>query len=482
MQLLVDARSVPECLTCLSLRPLANSTAWLTIIAAECVLPHSTPRSHALTRRSSHALSPRSAPRVCCNPLFPLSCCSPVQRTELAAEGMTAARHVDVSHLQCLSLPPRSLSLPGWRYELHLYLDYGFPVPVLPSVVSALHSSFPFFRLTHSQLSPLQHLSLLLSCWEQTRWQLNGLGVLDVLEQQWDADRRVSATAPVEALVAPLSSTELHRKRRRASGRGADDSDARQLPASDKVDKQRLWQREELAGQAVSRRVAVIDDGGIKREIAESRQPEAASSKQFPLSQRPSTYRRAEYVTAARYSSTATRVEHSTDQRALIVPPLSLKLLLGSGVHEFVSELRQSNIDHSGRTVRYSLFLTEYDCYVPGLTFVFGVARLTRCALVSMHRLESRCPAATAAFLAKECVHEVGHLFSLLHCSPPCVMSYSSTVEEALEKDAHLCESCVVKLQWMQRGVIIKPSKHQQPPLGSVEAAAEAVAARASYR
>ena len=145
-------------------------------------------------------------------------------------------------------------------------------------------------------------------------------------------------------------------------------------------------------------------------------------------------------------------------------------------------ELQQSNIDHNNRTVHYSLFLTEYDCYVPGLTFVFGVARLIRCALVSMHRLECRSPVATAAFLAKECVHEVGHLFSLHHCAVPCVMTYSTTVEEALQKDDRLCPACVVKLRWMQHGVIIKPHKQQQPPLGSVEEAAQATAARALYR
>ena len=395
---------------------------------------------------------------------------------------MASARHIVIPHLPALSSPPRSLSLPAWRYELHLYLDYGFPLSVLSTLIPALHSAFPFFRLTHSQLLPLQHLSLLLDCWEQSRCQLNGLSVLDVLEQQWEAVRGGAAVpAPVSSTGA--TSTRQRRKRQRESGGSTQGSAAQLMATSSAKDKVRLWQRAEQAEDATQQNVAVFDGSSDGQEVKAV--PPTAVSRQFPLSNH-SSLRRAEYVLATNYSATAAvRADPpSTTQPPTLAPfHLTLQSLLGSFHHESVADLQQSNIHHPTRTVHYSLFLTEYDCFVPGLTFVFGVARLTRCALVSLHRLEGQSSAATAAFLAKECVHEVGHLFSLHHCTMPCVMTYSTTVEEALQKDSHLCPSCVAKLQWMQRGVIIKPDKQQQqPPLGSVEAAAEAAAARAMYR
>ena len=110
----------------------------------------------------------------------------------------------------------------------------------------------------------------------------------------------------------------------------------------------------------------------------------------------------------------------------------------------------------SSFTLRFALFLTSLDCFVPGLTFVFGVARLCRCALVSSARLTLPTPAASAAFLAKECVHELGHLFGLHHCALPCVMTYSTSVEEAMRKDGGLCARCEWKVDWMRRGVLVR--------------------------
>ena len=234
-----------------------------------------------------------------------------------------SARPTVVPHLRLLSPPPHSLSLPGWRYSLHLYLDYGFPLSVLPTVVAALHSSFPFFRLTHSQLSPLQHLSLLLDCWEQHRWQLNGLSVLDVLEQQWEAGRQALAEAALatEAVSAYSSSTSHHRKRRRKGGGRPQDGTARLSPASYADRNWKHWRGEEHTEGSVQRVTALPGDSVRERTT------KAAASRQLLPSNRPSAHRRADYVTAARYSTRAAiDLEQAIARQPPLVAPFSFTL------------------------------------------------------------------------------------------------------------------------------------------------------------
>jgi archaemetzincin len=88
----------------------------------------------------------------------------------------------------------------------------------------------------------------------------------------------------------------------------------------------------------------------------------------------------------------------------------------------------------------------DVDIYARGLNFIFGLANPVRkIALVSIyrlsgHKLEER--------LAKEAVHEMGHLLGLNHCSDrQCVMYFSNTVLDTDNKSAHLCAICRSKYE-----------------------------------
>jgi len=98
---------------------------------------------------------------------------------------------------------------------------------------------------------------------------------------------------------------------------------------------------------------------------------------------------------------------------------------------------------------RRILGVTDADLFIPILTFVFGEAELRgRAAVVSTARLSDRegVPAESlllAARLAKECVHEVGHTFGLIHCRVPgCAMARSASLRDVDAKTEDLCPEC----------------------------------------
>ncbi|MEN6606281.1 MAG: archaemetzincin family Zn-dependent metalloprotease [Bryobacteraceae bacterium] len=102
--------------------------------------------------------------------------------------------------------------------------------------------------------------------------------------------------------------------------------------------------------------------------------------------------------------------------------------------------------------------VTEYDLFVPVLTFVFGEAQLDgACALVSLHRLREEFygldpnPDLLLDRALKEAVHELGHTFGLRHCPDwRCVMASTHSVERLDLKQAQFCASCarVVAQGW----------------------------------
>jgi len=48
----------------------------------------------------------------------------------------------------------------------------------------------------------------------------------------------------------------------------------------------------------------------------------------------------------------------------------------------------------------------------------------------------------------KVALHELGHLFNLLHCENKlCLMHFSGSIEELDEMSLHLCEYCAIYLQ-----------------------------------
>jgi len=100
------------------------------------------------------------------------------------------------------------------------------------------------------------------------------------------------------------------------------------------------------------------------------------------------------------------------------------------------------------------LALVPFDLFVPVLTYVFGEAEVGgNVAVVSYHRLAPQrygLPPDDALLrdrLIKEVVHEIGHMFSLIHCAElACVMHSSSYVEEIDLKEGSLCRICLSEL------------------------------------
>jgi archaemetzincin len=99
------------------------------------------------------------------------------------------------------------------------------------------------------------------------------------------------------------------------------------------------------------------------------------------------------------------------------------------------------------------LGVTEFDLYIPILTFVFGEAQLGgKAALVSYHRLQQEfygLPGdmdVLANRLLVEAVHELGHTLRLTHCHDyRCAMAPSHAVEWIDIKDSGFCEDCLAR-------------------------------------
>ncbi|HSB37346.1 MAG TPA: archaemetzincin family Zn-dependent metalloprotease [Thermoanaerobaculia bacterium] len=95
------------------------------------------------------------------------------------------------------------------------------------------------------------------------------------------------------------------------------------------------------------------------------------------------------------------------------------------------------------------LGVTDADLFIPILTFVFGEAQLHgRAAVVSTARLSGldgvpAPPGVLLARLEKECVHELGHTFGLVHCrAAGCAMARSASLRDVDAKTPHLCGEC----------------------------------------
>lgn len=101
------------------------------------------------------------------------------------------------------------------------------------------------------------------------------------------------------------------------------------------------------------------------------------------------------------------------------------------------------------------LGIADYDLYVPGLNFVFGLADPnTRRALIALPRLRPSYygqPEDTGLFLArtaKEAVHELGHTYGLGHCrNRRCVMAFSNSLADTDTKEQEFCPICREKIQ-----------------------------------
>ncbi len=92
----------------------------------------------------------------------------------------------------------------------------------------------------------------------------------------------------------------------------------------------------------------------------------------------------------------------------------------------------------------WTVGLTSKDLYVPSLNFVFGLALSERgVAIVSSYRLGEDDEDVVVERIAKETIHEVGHLAGAAHCNDPgCVMWFSNTLAETDRKAAGFCADC----------------------------------------
>jgi archaemetzincin len=101
------------------------------------------------------------------------------------------------------------------------------------------------------------------------------------------------------------------------------------------------------------------------------------------------------------------------------------------------------------------LGIVPVDLFIPVLTFVFGQAQLDGPgAVVSTYRLRSEfygLPTDEGVLVEraiKECVHELGHAFGLVHCGVyDCVMHASTTVDEVDLKLSVFCGRCEAALE-----------------------------------
>ncbi len=98
------------------------------------------------------------------------------------------------------------------------------------------------------------------------------------------------------------------------------------------------------------------------------------------------------------------------------------------------------------------LGITNYDLFIPMLSFVFGHAQLNgSVAVISLARLHQEfyhLPENKQLFLhrvMKEANHELGHTFGLIHCSDSkCAMSLSNTIQQVDKKTEELCQNCSI--------------------------------------
>lgn len=97
-----------------------------------------------------------------------------------------------------------------------------------------------------------------------------------------------------------------------------------------------------------------------------------------------------------------------------------------------------------------NMALFRVDLFIPILTFIFGQAALNgNIGIASPYRLRNeqygmkKDDDLLLDRFRKVVIHELGHMFGLVHCHfPPCVMRSSTYVEDIDQKSQHLCSKC----------------------------------------
>ena len=107
------------------------------------------------------------------------------------------------------------------------------------------------------------------------------------------------------------------------------------------------------------------------------------------------------------------------------------------------------------------LGVADVDLYVPRLNFVFGEALGLggKFAVVSLTRLRQEFYGLAperelfGQRALKEAVHELGHLYDLVHCdNPDCVMHFSNSLADTDRKGPSFCPGCRSRLKSSRTG------------------------------
>ncbi len=102
----------------------------------------------------------------------------------------------------------------------------------------------------------------------------------------------------------------------------------------------------------------------------------------------------------------------------------------------------------------YVLGVADLDLYAPGLNFIFGLAdyRAKR-AVIALPRLRQSFYGGQdkrelfLSRVAKEAVHELGHLYGLDHCQDrSCVMAFSNSLADTDYKKKEFCPRCARRI------------------------------------
>ncbi len=115
-----------------------------------------------------------------------------------------------------------------------------------------------------------------------------------------------------------------------------------------------------------------------------------------------------------------------------------------------LEKINNSFSEESSKTVG----LFSVDLFIPILTYIFGQAYLNgRTGIASCYRLSNerygvkRNDEMLYQRFRKEVIHELGHLFGLIHCHDPlCVMRSSTYVEDIDQKNEDFCHVCRNKI------------------------------------
>lgn len=105
-------------------------------------------------------------------------------------------------------------------------------------------------------------------------------------------------------------------------------------------------------------------------------------------------------------------------------------------------------LELSENTKKMGLF--QVDLFIPILTYIFGQAALNGSAgVASMYRLKNeqyglrKDDILMLDRFKKVIIHELGHMFGLIHCHiPTCVMRSSTYVEDIDQKNHSFCIKC----------------------------------------